>query len=49
MWSSARSPWPDARGGGDVHTGIANRGRHLRQRPWGVLDIDHEVDRHESP
>ena len=37
---------PDARGGRDVHAGIADRGRHLRQRPGGVLDVDDQVDRH---
>ena len=36
----------DARGGGDVHPRIADRGRHLGQRAGGVLDVDDQVDRH---
>jgi hypothetical protein len=40
--------WPDTRGGCDVHSGITNRGRHLRQRPRSVLDVDDQIDRHVS-
>ena len=38
--------WPDARGGCDVHAGITDRGRHLSQRPRGVLNVDDQVNRH---
>ncbi len=37
---------PNARGGGDVDAGVADRARHLGQRPRGVLDVDDEVERH---
>ena len=37
-----------ARGRGDVHAGIADRGRDPRQRPGGVLDVDDQVDCHVS-
>ena len=37
---------PDAGCRRDVHAGIADRGRDLRQRPRGVLDVDDQVDCH---
>ena len=37
---------PDARCGRDVHAGVADRCRHLGQRPGRVLDVDDQVDRH---
>ena len=40
---------PDACGGRDVHAGVADRGRHPRQRPGRVLDVDDQVDRHVPP
>ena len=46
MWSSARSPAPEARGGGDVDAGVADRGRHLGERAGRVLDVDGQVDGH---
>jgi hypothetical protein len=38
----------DARGRGDVHAGIADRGRDPRQRPGGVFDVDDQVDCHRA-
>ena len=38
----------DARGRRDVHAGIADRGRDLRERPGRVLDLDDQVDCHVS-
>ena len=37
---------PDARGRGNVHAGVADRGRDLRERPRDVLDVDDQVDGH---
>src|SRR4051794_21448858 len=34
----------DARGRRDVHAGVADRGRHRRERTRRVLDVDDEVD-----
>ena len=39
---------PEARGRRDVHAGVADRGRDLRQRAGRVLDVDDQVDRHGS-
>jgi hypothetical protein len=36
----------DAGGRGDVHAGVADRGRDLRQGARRVLDVDDEVDGH---
>jgi catechol 2,3-dioxygenase-like lactoylglutathione lyase family enzyme len=36
----------DARGGGDVHARVADRGGDLRERARRILDVDDEVDRH---
>ena len=37
---------PEARGGGDVHAGVADGGGDLGQRSRGVVDVDDEVDGH---
>ena len=37
-------PGPDARGRRDVHAGVTDRGRNLRQRARGVVDVDDQVD-----
>jgi hypothetical protein len=41
--------WTDARGRGDIHAGIADRGRDPSQRPWGVVHVDDQVDCHVWP
>jgi hypothetical protein len=40
--------WTDTGGGGDVRPGVADCGSHLRQGARGVLDLDGQVNRHES-
>jgi hypothetical protein len=35
---------PDARGGGDVHAGVADRGRDRGERTLGVVDFDDQVE-----
>jgi hypothetical protein len=37
---------PEARRRGDVHAGVADRGRDVRQRSRGVVEVDDEVDGH---
>jgi hypothetical protein len=38
--------WSDARGRGDIHPGIADRGRDSSQCSWRVLHVDHQVGCH---
>ena len=47
MWRPSSLPSPDARGGCDVNAGgVADGGRHRRQRSGVVLDVDNEIDWH---